>query len=761
MTCHGSQPGRRRVAGIVITLAGLAPAAVAASGASDLGPELVALLRLPAAAGRERPAAAFLRERLAKLPVRSDAQGNLSVALGSGQPRRLILCPLTEPGFVVREISGNGYLRLALPADAPFAGTLWVQAHEGQVVWVAGARGEVPGVVAAPSIHLQPHAAPAAPPAPPFALADAFVDVGAEDAAQATGLGIRTGDPVTLDRRPVRLGGDLIAGPSARMRAACLAAAEAARRLHAAPGGGTATFAWTVQDSKRRPDFDELLRQYGPVSSIVVLGRDFGWQPSPDGRPRPAALPAPGTGLLAAGALADKLAGTQTVPYLLAPPRGNAVPAPDPWTDIGYLGLPALYPGTPVETISLADTERLTSALLCFLGHPPGSKAPHVAAVNRTTRPAPPPRAASSRPAPASPSPLSETVALLGELVARYGVSGNEAAVRGAIAARLPTWAHPTVDWAGNLSVTVGAVGTIDAARSRDPANAAGGLLFMAHMDEIGFRVGAVLADGRLELQPMGGLQSSLWEAQPALVHGHRGPVPAVFEPRPDWLTASRRSPARGLTLFLGYGLGLVPTGPARIAALGVQAGATVTMPKTLLRLGRDRVTARSLDDRAGAAVLLLALRRLDPTRLARLGRVVTFAWTSREEIGYLGAAALAHRLGGRRRVFPVDAFPTADSPRESHRAAYAPLGRGAVVPANAPPALLAQLLDLGRRRGIALQPGIIAGGNDGVPFQAGDAAVLPLGWPCRYTHTPVEVADLRDLEALVDLVVALAGGGS
>jgi len=108
-----------------------------------------------------------------------------------------------------------------------------------------------------------------------------------------------------------------------------------------------------------------------------------------------------------------------------------------------------------------------------------------------------------------------------------------------------------------------------------------------------------------------------------------------------------------------------------------------------------------------------------------------------------------------------VDAFPTADSPRESRAAAYVPLGRGAVVPANAPPAVLARLLDLGRRRGIALQRGTIAGGNDGVPFQAGDAAVLPLAWPCRYAHTPAEVADLRDLEALADLVVALAGGGS
>ena len=166
------------------------------------------------------------------------------------------------------------------------------------------------------------------------------------------------------------------------------------------------------------------------------------------------------------------------------------------------------------------------------------------------------------------------------------------------------------------------------------------------------------------------------------------------------------------------------------------------------------RVTAGSLDDRAGAAVLLLALRRIDPPRLRHS---VTFAWTAREETGFLGAAALAHSKGGYARVYPVDACPTSDSPRETRRTAEVPLGHGAVIPAAAPGALLARMRELGRRRGIALQVAAIPGGNDGIPFQLGDAVVAPLSWPCRSLHTPAEVADLRDLEALVDLVAALA----
>jgi len=705
---------------------------------ADAGRDLESYLRIAAVAGREQAAAAFLREQLGRgLPVRSDALGTLTVTFGSGRPRRLVACPLGEPGFVVSGIDGGGYLRLAAAEpDAP-AGALWQQAHEGQVVWVGTGSGGIPGVVAARSIHLQPRTEP--PGAPPFTTAEAFVDVGAEDAAQAAELGIRALDPVGLARRPARLAGGLLAGPSARTKADCLAAAEAARRFRAAPGKGTVVFAWTAGGGAPRAGIDRLLRGRGPFSELVLLGDDLTSQRQGGGEPA-APRPAPDGGLVGAGALGGRLAGVHVVPHQplrLRPDETALYPA-----RIGYLGIAGRYPGTAVETVAGADLERLTAALLALLGS---------AAPARRAHPSPAPSTpASPSPAiPASPGSGSlaadrrhaDTAALVGALVARYGVSGDEAAVRTAISAQLPPWARPAVDWVGNLAVTV------DGPRARTEP-----LLFMAHMDEVGFRVSEVMPDGRLKLQARGGLYTSLWEGQAALVQGRRGPVPALFEPRPDWLDASRRSPAGELTAFLGAG------GPREAAALGVHAGSSVTMPKTLLRLGRHRVTAPSLDDRAGAAVLLLALRRIDPSRLRHR---VTFAWTTREETGFLGAAALAHGAGRYARVYPVDACPTSDSPRESRRTAAIPLGRGAVLPVTAPGAILARMRELGRRRGIALQIAAIPGGNDGIPFQATDAGgaiVAPLGWPCRYLHTPAEVADLRDLEALADLIAALAG---
>jgi putative aminopeptidase FrvX len=178
-----------------------------------------------------------------------------------------------------------------------------------------------------------------------------------------------------------------------------------------------------------------------------------------------------------------------------------------------------------------------------------------------------------------------------------------------------------------------------------------------------------------------------------------------------------------------------------------------------MLRLGRHRVLARSFDDRVGSTALLLALRRIDP---AKLRRRVTFAWSVEEEVGLNGARALAERMPDLVEVHAVDTFVSADSPIESRRFAEAPLGRGPVLRAMdngylAPRELIDRCLAVAERHGIPVQVGFTGGATDGMSFLANGAAVLPFAWPGRYSHSPVEVADLRDVESLVKLIVAVA----
>jgi putative aminopeptidase FrvX len=195
-------------------------------------------------------------------------------------------------------------------------------------------------------------------------------------------------------------------------------------------------------------------------------------------------------------------------------------------------------------------------------------------------------------------------------------------------------------------------------------------------------------------------------------------------------------------------------------AALGIRAGHTLTMPKRYVRLAGTRATGRSFDDRVGSAAQVLAVRRLDPVRLRH---TVIFLWSVREEIGLEGAEAAANALGLRaERVHAIDTFVSADSPLEPQNFAVAPLGRGAVARALdnssvTPPALVDSLVALARSQGIPLQVGTTNGGNDGSVFAAYGVPNVPIGWPLRYSHSPVETMDLRDLVSLADMILAVA----
>ena len=107
----------------------------------------------------------------------------------------------------------------------------------------------------------------------------------------------------------------------------------------------------------------------------------------------------------------------------------------------------------------------------------------------------------------------------------------------------------------------------------------------------------------------------------------------------------------------------------------------------------------------------------------------------------------------------------TSDTPLESPHFAYAPLGKGpvfrAIESASVSP-------DEERHacavrpppRGIPLQMGLTQGGTDGSTFTFWGAPNQGLSWPGRYSHSPGEVLDLRDLDMLTRLIVAVASAG-
>jgi putative aminopeptidase FrvX len=222
-----------------------------------------------------------------------------------------------------------------------------------------------------------------------------------------------------------------------------------------------------------------------------------------------------------------------------------------------------------------------------------------------------------------------------------------------------------------------------------------------------------------------------------------------VFVPRD---TARVKAP-RNLTAWFGLD-------SAALAARGARPGDMIIGYKHAERLGAFRVTGRSSDDRTGSSALLLAVRGIDP---ATLPRKTYFVWSVGEEAGLLGARAFGVKDGTTlTRTYAIDTFVSSDTPLELPTFALAPLGKGPVLRGLDNSTVVSRaererVITAARAAGVPLQLGTTQGSTDGSAIGAFGAPNIGLSWPGRYSHTPGEVLDLRDLDGLSKLIKTLA----
>jgi len=716
--CSGVVTGMpTRLLAIVLSVVCLASATSA--GADD---RLVALTRAQGVSGFEgevRQAITGLLPHWAS--PRTDEAGDPIVTLGQGAPHVLVVASIDEDGYLVSDVTDDGFLRLTrVSTGASFR--LFDQFIYGQPVVIrtaevggsARSRG-IPGVSITQSTHLQRgrDASTALK-----GLDDIWVDVGASSKTEVGRLGIRLLDTVGLSDRVQELADGRVAGVAAQARSG---GAALLGLLDNEGGGppkpvGTITVAWVAQGLFGDRGMARLAQTIKP-DRVIVLARSTG---SREVDPR-GALGRLGSGPVlpesdAALIQAAKLAGVpfQTVARLQGTTLFGSA-------KVQTLAIPMLFAQTPVETVARGDVDATRRLLRALTGLPRTSLETQVVTAHFGAEPPP------------------GIFGLLQPLVRAYGVSGHEATVREAIAKRLPAWAKPQVDAHGNLVVSFG--------QGRRE------IAFVAHTDELGYEITDLREDGTASVRKRGGFFDNLHEAHPILVHTARGIVTAIVPPRPGYQRATDAQP-RAEDVLIDFGT----TTRAQTEALGVVKGDAATVRKDLVKLAGTRGTARAIDDRAGCAAMLAALAKIDP---AKVGSRVTFAWVVEEETGLAGSGALAERLHPDY-VFAVDTFVSSDSPVDPQRMAHIPLGTGAVLRAVdnssiTPPAVVARIRALAAARAIPTTVGVTSGGNDGSQFSRYGSIVVPISWPGRYSHSPVEVVDSRDLDALVRLIVVLA----
>lgn len=737
---------------LLISILLLSPLGAIAAGKGvpgNLLSDMQQLVQTPAVPGYEQELSRAMAQRLGAYSPKLDGLGDVVITLGSGSPNRLLVAPLDEPGYVVSDITAQGYLRLQrLPQFGALP--LFNELYSAQPVKLRSTQGRwIDGVIAGPSVHLQPGRKQ-----PPDLddIENMYVDIGAATAAEARSSGADVLSPLAIDRTLYQMGFGKWTAPAVGDRFGAAALVEVLRGLDAQKLRGRLTVAFVTQQWTGARGLQRLLDEVKPEELIYVGRLTRGpASPGPPGMGKEVAEPAlrPGSGVLLGQAQEQEgsplaaeltqlarhnhipLAADYSAPLL---PRGYLPqpPLPARWA---HLGVATAWPTTPGEFLDAHDVGELVALLETYLQ---GEAAPvNIPAPSALPEPALPPRPA------AAPSPQM----ILTHLVETYGVSDHEMPVREAVARLLPAWAKPQTDDHGNLILHWSGQGPR--------------IVVVAHQDEIGYEVHSILADGRLELEDKGGGLPPFFLGHAALVHTATGIRPGVLELPNGWEQPQFHWPpeSRNATYRMDVGA----ANPQQVAELGIKAGDFVTIPKKYRRLLGTRANARSFDDRVGCTALVSAAWALGPHIS---GRDVTFVWSTGEELGLVGAAAVAKSMavGGHPPVyvFAVDTFVSSDSPLESTRFGDAKVGQGFVVRAVdnsniVPGKLVDKLIALARAQGIPAQYGVTGGGNDGAAFVRYGSTDVALGWPLRYSHSPGEVVDTRDVDALARIVAAVA----
>lgn len=280
-------------------------------------------------------------------------------------------------------------------------------------------------------------------------------------------------------------------------------------------------------------------------------------------------------------------------------------------------------------------------------------------------------------------------------------------------------------------------------------------LAFVGHADQIGLVVRRVEDDGFLRVAPVGGADRTVSKGQHVTVRAEES-IPGVVGQMPIHLRDADDGEYDDIEAqFVDIGA------DSREAAEElVSVGDPLTIDGRVRDLAGGRIAARGMDNRVGVWAAAEGLRRAVD---ADVEATVYAVSTVQEEVGLQGAKMVGFDLAPDAAV-AVDVTHATDHPDvPGERTTPVDLGGGPVVSrgsANHP-----RLVDLAREAAaeaevdVQLQATGFRTGTDADALYTSRDGIpsLSVGVPNRYMHTPVEVVDEADLDALAALLDAVA----
>ncbi len=280
-------------------------------------------------------------------------------------------------------------------------------------------------------------------------------------------------------------------------------------------------------------------------------------------------------------------------------------------------------------------------------------------------------------------------------------------------------------------------------------------IMLAAHMDEVGLMVKTITKDGFLQFAKMGGIDDRILPAQKVTVFSRQGTFPGIIGSKPPHI--QKEEERKKVTAFDELFIDIGAESKEDATALGVAVGDPVGFDIKYVPLGRDVVTGKAFDNRAGCATMVEALKLMEKTDYT-----ICAVGTVQEEVGLRGAATAAFGVDPELAI-ALDVTIAGDVPGVREYDTSVKMGKGPSLTISdsgliTHPKVLRWLLETAEEEKIPfqLETGLLG---------STDAARISLtrqGIPCgnisiptRYIHSPVGMLCLKDIENSAKLTVA------
>ncbi len=316
-------------------------------------------------------------------------------------------------------------------------------------------------------------------------------------------------------------------------------------------------------------------------------------------------------------------------------------------------------------------------------------------------------------------------------------VSGNEGEMRALVKKTIEPFAD---------EIIVDTIGNVIALKKG--SNSSGRkIVLSAHMDEVGFIVSGITDDGFVKFKSVGGIDPRIMLAQHVLIGDDK--VCGVIGIKAVHLQSAddRKRVLKENEMYIDIGATSKEDAEKR-----VKKGDYISFDSEYTALGGNVVKAKSLDDRVGCAVLCKLIENTYEEDLY-------FCFCVQEEVGLRGSKVISQRLGADIALVLESTTCSDISGAKPHEYATS-LGKGPAISlmdraSYSDRGLNEFIVNIAKNNEIPFQfKRTDMGGNDAGSYQTSflPCKTAAISLPCRYIHSPVSCASVKDMENMLKL---------